>query len=54
MARGAAAGTRQMMSVSDRDREGISGIGTGDCRAREQALNHGMDLDLLGRAATDQ
>ena len=42
-----------MMGVSDRDREGISGIGTGDCRAREQALNHGMDLNLLGRTDSD-
>jgi hypothetical protein len=42
-----------MMGVSDRDREGISGIGTGDCRAREQALNHGTDLDLLGRTGSD-
>ncbi len=42
-----------MVGGGDGYREGICGVGAGDGRAGQQALDHGMDLRLFGRAGAD-
>ena len=41
------------MGVGDGDGEGVGGIGAGDLRARQQALDHGVDLRFFGAASAD-
>ena len=41
------------MGVGDGDGEGVGGVGAGDLHAGQKALDHGMDLRLLGAAGPD-
>ena len=42
-----------MVGVGDGDSERVGGVGAGDLHARQQPLDHGMDLRLLGAAGPD-
>ena len=42
-----------MMRMRDGDGEGVGGVGAGDRYSGEEALDHEMDLGLVGAAAAD-
>ena len=42
-----------MMRVGDGHRQRVGGVGTGDRRTRKQALDHRVDLRLVGAAGAD-
>ena len=43
----------QVMGVGDGDGQGVGGVGAGDGDSGEQALDHKVDLDLVGIARPD-
>jgi hypothetical protein len=42
-----------MMGVGDRHSECVGAVGASDFHARQQAADHGMDLDFIGVAISD-
>jgi hypothetical protein len=42
-----------MMGVGDCHGKRVGGVGAGDLRSREQPRDHGVDLNLFGRAGAD-